>query len=70
MILVYVNYFFRLLIIAFGLFLLFDNVMPQSKNLADFKILGVIITLFGIYRLVMYHVNLKKRKYEYVDDEE
>lgn len=70
MILVYVNYFFRLLIIAFGLFLLLGNSMPQSKNLADFKILGVIITLFGIYRLVMYHINLKKRKYEYEDDEE
>lgn len=70
MILVYVNYFFRLLIIAFGLFLLFGNAMPTGKNLADFKILGVIITLFGFYRLIMYHVNLKKRKYEYEDVEE
>ncbi len=70
MILVYVNYFFRLLIIAFGLFLLFGNVMPENKSFADFKIFGVIITLFGFYRLVMYHINLRKQKYEYENDEE
>ena len=56
------NYSVRLLLIIVGFLLAFG--ILSSKNSSDdqvyvFRVMGVIVVLFGIYRIIMYHSNLK-----------
>lgn len=63
-----INYFVRLLIIGLGVYLLLlpaDGSMKE--NAPAMNIMGVILILWGVYRIVRYRVS--EKKYARDDDE-
>lgn len=64
-----IQYLIKGVIVLFGVvifFNVFELDMPENTR----KVIGLIVVLFGVYRLVIY--KMKKRKYEFEanDDED
>lgn len=64
-----IQYLIKGVIVLFGVvifFNLFELDMPENTR----RVIGLIVVLFGVYRLVIY--KMKKRKYEFEanDDED
>lgn len=62
-----IQYLIKGVIVIFGVvifFNIFELDMPENTR----KVIGLIVVLFGVYRLVIY--KMKKRKYEFEAEED
>lgn len=66
------NYSIRILVIVIGLALLSGIIKPESMMVEDyvFRVMGIVIVLFGIYRLISYRNALKRYNFSNKSDEE
>jgi hypothetical protein len=59
------------MIIIIGLLFLTGWIIPEgTPDLAMFRVMGAVFILFGIYRLVTYHTQLKRYDFSRKDDDE
>lgn len=64
-----VNYILKFAIIAFGLVIFFNVVeldMPETTR----QVVGVVVILFGVYRLILFKSKMKKYEFEAEEDNE
>ena len=70
MILIIVNYIVKILTILIGVFLLAGNlIFPQMPKEPMLKIMGVVLILWGSYRLIIYRIQLKRYNNEEDSDD-
>lgn len=65
-----INYAVRALLVIIG-FLLFFGLIPNAND-ADptlLKTIGAVLFLFGIYRLALYRLQIKRKRYDDDDDD-
>ena len=65
-----INYIVRLLIITVGLLLIFGNIGPKNADKTLITVMGVILILWGIYRLVTYRTRVKQFERDQRDEDE
>lgn len=68
----FVNYAVRILMIALGLALITWGIVFK-EHLQDSTlviVMGIVVTLFGVYRLVMYKIQLERYNFNLNDDED
>lgn len=63
-----INYAVRVVIVILGIILLTGAFAPENADLALYRVMGVVFILFGIYRIAMYHINLKRYRRENDDE--
>lgn len=63
-----INYGVRAIIILIGILLLSGIIDPPEQDTSFIRIMGVIFILFGLYRIIIYHSQLKR--YRRMDDKE
>lgn len=59
----FINYLIKLVIIAFGVIIFFNIVeldMPDTTR----RVIGVIVFLFGVYRIVLFRSKQSQYRYE------
>ena len=64
-----VNYIFRALIIVFGIVIFFNIPGWRRQNENVLRIFGLVMVLFGIYRIIAYHYALKSHEDDEDDNE-
>ncbi len=65
----YFQYFIKLIIIIFGIIIFFNVIeldLPDSTR----QVIGVIVIMFGAYRLVLYQSKKKRYEFEQRSDDE
>lgn len=58
------NYVVRSLVIVVGIALVSGLLSPPNEDNTMFAIMGIVIILFGIYRVVSYYNGLKRYNFE------
>lgn len=56
------NYIVRFSFIVIGVFLLFGIFIPEHPSKTLSQAMGVVFILWGLYRLISYYFQLKKRR--------
>lgn len=65
----YFQYFIKIIIIIFGIIIFFNVIeldLPDSTR----QVIGVIVIMFGAYRLVLYQSKKKRYEFEQRSDDE
>ncbi len=61
MVLIIINYAVKILTIAIGIILLTGLFLPNmGPNAGMVKAMGVILIIWGVYRLIMYRITLNR----------
>jgi len=63
------NYTVRVLIIVFGIVIFFNIPGWRQDNENVLRIFGVVMVLFGLYRLIAYHYAVKSKEESDNEDE-
>lgn len=63
------NYTVRVLIIVFGIVIFFNIPGWRQENENVLRIFGVVMVLFGLYRLIAYHYAVKSQEESDNEDE-
>jgi hypothetical protein len=66
--LIIINYTIRAMVVIIGILLLSGVLIPPNVDNTLYRVMGIIFTLFGIYRITTYYSQLKKMRRE-EDDE-
>jgi len=67
-----VNYAVRILMIILGLVLIIWGIL-YKENLQDSTlviVMGIVVTLFGVYRLIMYRTQLERYNFNLNEDDD
>jgi uncharacterized membrane protein HdeD (DUF308 family) len=67
-----VNYAVRILMIILGLVLIIWGILFK-ENLQDSTlviVMGIVVTLFGVYRLIMYRTQLERYNFNLNEDDD
>ncbi len=59
-----INYIIRALVIAVGIVLVSGVLTPPGGDNTMFTIMGIVVILFGIYRILTYYSGLKRYNFE------
>ena len=65
-----INYAIRIMIVLIGLFFLIGFKLDSKIDVSSFRLMGLVITLFGIYRLIMYYMSVKRQNFDLNNDKE
>lgn len=65
-----INYLVRILIIVIGIILITGKFAPKNADTTLMTVMGVILILWGIFRLVTYWTRVKQFNRQQRDDEE
>jgi hypothetical protein len=61
------NYSIRSLMVLLGIYFMWAPNLPAHQDVTLIRVMGIVIFLFGIYRLSIYHLNQKR--YDFEDEE-
>jgi len=62
------NYSIRALVLVIGLIFLTGLIIPAGGDSTMFRVMGLVVTLFGLYRLTTYYLQQKRYKFDNDDD--
>lgn len=68
--LIIVNYLIRGIFVAIGLIIISGNLFPASVDKFTLNFIGGIFVFWGIYRIIIFRMKLKKYKIQLEEDEE
>lgn len=64
-----IQYIIKGIIIIFGI-IIFFNLIPLNMPENTRRTIGVIVTLFGVYRLIIFRMKLKKYQFDSHEENE
>jgi hypothetical protein len=64
-----IQYIIKGIIIIFGI-IIFFNLIPLNMPENTRRTIGVIVTLFGVYRLIIFRMKLKKYHFDSQEENE
>lgn len=68
MLLKIINYGVRAAVLIIGLLFLTGIIIPAGGDSTMFRVMGLVVTLFGLYRLTTYY--LQQKRYNFDNDED
>lgn len=70
MLLIIINYIVKILTVLIGIMLLTGIFLPDRvANQSMLKVMGVILIIWGIYRIIVYRIQLRRYRFDEKDDE-
>lgn len=63
-----VNYTVRSIVLIIGILLASGVLLPPGPETDMFRVMGIVLILFGVYRIVLYHFHRKRYRRGDEDD--
>ena len=64
------NYTVRGAIVLIGVLLLTGVLFPKNADATLMRVFGVVFILFGVYRIAMYYMQVKKYNFQITNEED